>query len=95
MKNDQSDNLSDLLKQWQPEPLSPAQIRAGVWSRIENKRENPLAEVFVRITSWFERPLIAGGLVALALVAGIALGSTTSAEAQTQAYLQSVVAFRN
>lgn len=90
-----SDNLSDLLKQWQPEPIQAGQIRAGVWSRIEKQEGNPLADRLTFIASWFERPVIAGAVIALALVVGIALGAMASAEAQTQAYLQSMIAFRD
>lgn len=93
--NDPSDNLSDLLKQWQPEPIQASRIRAGVWSRIEKEQRNPLSDLLAIIASWFERPAIAGGVIALALVLGVAFGTTASAEAQTQAYLQSIVAFRN
>ena len=93
--NDPSDNLTALLKQWQPAPLQAGHIRAGVWSRIEREPANPLSNLLAIIASWFERPVIAGGVIALALVLGLAFGVTASTEAQTQAYLQSMVAFRN
>lgn len=93
--NDSSDNLSDLLKQWQPEPIQASHIRAGVWSRIEKEQRNPLTDLLDIIASWFERPVIAGGVIAVALVLGVAFGAMASAEAQTQAYLQTTVAFRH
>lgn len=93
--NEPSDNLTNLLKKWQPAPLQAGHIRAGVWSRIEREQANPLADVWARIASWFERPVIAGGVLAVALVIGIAFGATASAQAKTEAYLQSMVAFRH
>lgn len=93
--NDSSANLTILLKQWQPAPLQASHIRAGVWSRINREPQNPLSEFLATMASWFDRPVIAGGVVALALVVGLALGATASLEAQTQAYLQSMIAFRN
>jgi hypothetical protein len=93
--NDQPDNLSQMLKQWQPHPILAGHIRAGVWSRIEKDRETSWAQVLTRVASWFERPLIAGGVVAIAFGLGIAFGMVASVQSQTEAYLQSMAAFRN
>lgn len=95
MKNDQPDNLSDLLKQWQPEPLSAGRIRAGVWNRIEQAAENPMTRVLARLASLFERAAITAGVLAVALIAGITVGSATASQVQTESYLQSLVAFRH
>jgi len=95
MKNNQPDNLSNLLKEWQPEPMAAGRIRAGVWSRIEMAAENPMMGMAARIASWFERPVFTAGVVAVALVVGITFGSATASQVQTESYLQSLVAFRH
>lgn len=95
MKKNQPDNLSTLLKEWQPEPMAAGRIRAGVWSRIEMAAENPMMDLLARIASWFERPVITTGVLAVALIVGITFGSATASQVQTESYLQSLVAFRH
>lgn len=95
MKEDHKDELSKLLEEWQPRPIAAGEIRAQVWHRIEKEDTGVIVPWMWKIASWFERPAIAAGVVAIALVFGIAFGTTASAHAQTEAYLQSMVAFRH
>ncbi len=95
MKEDCNEELSRLLKQWQPRPIAAGEIRAKVWHRIEKEEDGVLAPWMWWLASWFERPAVVAGVVAVALGVGIAFGTTASAQDQTEAYLQSMVAFRH
>lgn len=95
MKEDHNEELSRLLKSWQPRPLAAGKIRSEVWRRIEKEETTGLASWIRWLVSCFERPVLAVGVVAVALGIGIAFGTTASAQAQTEAYLQSMVAFRH
>lgn len=95
MQENHNEELSRLLKVWQPRPIAPGQIRAEVWQRIEKEESRVLPPWMGWLASWFDRPAIAAGVVTVALGLGIAFGTTASAKAQTEAYLQSMVAFRH
>lgn len=93
MQEDSNEKLSKLLKEWQPRLIGTEEIRAQVWHRIEHEEAGELAPWMEWLASWFERPAIAAGVVAVALGFGIAFGATASTHAQTEAYLRSMVAF--
>ena len=95
MKQEPNDELSDLLQSWQPRPIAAAQIRSEVWRRIQKEEAEAFSPWFNTVASWFERPSIAAAVVALAIGVGIAFGSTASTQAQTEAYLKTMVAFRH
>lgn len=89
-----NDHLSSQLKAWTPKPVSSVEIRAGVWQRIERTETSPWrARVDFFLLS-LTNPALATGLVMLAIMAGLALGTVTAETAQTQAYLHSVTMFR-
>lgn len=95
MNNNSDEKLNDLLKAWQPRPLAASHVRGGVWHRIANEEAHAPAKWLRVMMAWFDRPAIAAGVVALALAVGIAFGTTASAQAQTEAYLQAMVAYRH
>lgn len=95
MNEDRNEELSKLLKEWQPRPIAAGEIRPQVWQLIEKEDAGVIVPWMWKLASWIERPAIAAGVIAIALVVGIAFGTTASAHAQTEAYLQSMVAFRH
>ena len=87
------DDLSKLLRSWQPEVPEPADFTRNVWRRIE------LAESSRRswFRSWYEtglvllsRPRIAVATAMVAAFAGAAVGSGTAHSDNATAYLRSV-----
>jgi len=87
------DDLSKLLRSWQPGVPEPAAFRANVWRRIQ------LAEPSRRslFRSWYEnvlillsRPRVAVAMATMAAFAGIAVGSGTAHSDNVTAYLRSV-----
>ena len=85
------DELSSLLKSWNPDVPASSAFRRRVWSRIESEggRELSLAEWFAAAVSQIARPRIAGAVLAAALFGGIWVGSMTGAEGREE-YLRSV-----
>jgi len=88
------DDLNTLLKTWSPNQQSAADIRAGVWQRIERIEPAGWKTSLQAMVAYFMRPALATGLVAVAILAAITVGSIVSETAQTQAYLNSLTAFR-
>lgn len=89
-----NDQLSEQLNAWTPKPVSAADIRAGVWHRIERTETSPWRARIDSFLLLLTNPALATGLVMLAIMTGLALGTVTSETAQTQAYLHSVTMFR-
>lgn len=84
MKSD----LSNLLREWQPDVPEPVSFRRSVWSKIELR---PIA------TSWWERalaavarPRIAVGLATFAMLTAGISATQMSRTAGEDAYLRSV-----
>lgn len=84
MKNE----LSDLLKAWQPDVPQPADFRRGVWSKIEARSSSP--GWLAQLLSAIGRPRIAVALAAVAILAGGISGNLMSRDAHEDAYLRSV-----
>lgn len=87
-----SDDLSDLLQSWQPEPTVPRDFNRGVWSRIESteiKGGTPFFAFFNWI-QFFACPRIALSAAMLALFAGVFLGGIQARSSQEDRYLQSL-----
>jgi hypothetical protein len=86
------DDLSKLLRSWQPEVLERADFTRNVWRRIE------LAESSRRSSfRWYEtvlvllsRPRVAVAMAVVAAFAGIAVGSGAAHSDNATAYLRSV-----
>lgn len=87
------DDLSNLLKSWDPAVPEPAAFKRGVWRRIEAEG----AGKFSAVGTWWQeflgslaRPRVAFATVALAMLAGAWIGHTTANPDGRQAYLRSV-----
>lgn len=89
-----NDNLNNLMKAWRPREFTASDIRAGVWQRIERAEPAGWRVAMESLFALLTRPALATGLVAFAIMAGIAAGTITSETAQTQAYLNSMAAYR-
>ncbi|HMP89691.1 MAG TPA: hypothetical protein PJ991_05795 [Kiritimatiellia bacterium] len=87
-------NLNNLMKTWMPKEYTALDIRAGVWQRIERAEPAGWRVAMESLFALMTRPALATGLVAFAIMAGIAVGTITSETAQTQAYLNSVAVYR-
>lgn len=87
------DELSKLLRNWQPEVPEPADFAGNVWRRIR------LGEIpeFSLFRSWYEgvfillsRPRMVAAMALVAAFAGIAVGSGAAHSDNATAYLRSV-----
>jgi len=90
--HDQPDKLSALLREWQPEPPPSENVRREVWTRIKNRRIHPIASCAAWLDQIFGKPLVATGVLAIAVTVGVMIGTQASSSAQTASYLQSVSA---
>ncbi len=88
------DKLHELLKEWSPTTPGLTGMRAGVWHRIENMEPSGWNVLLNRVLPMLSRPALATSLVAVALIAGLALGFHVSDSAQTEAYLSSLTPYR-
>lgn len=88
-----NDDLSKVLKAWNPGAASPDAVRGGVWQRIERQQARPWNQFIDNLLSLLSRPAWACTVVALALLAGVTLGSVVSENSQAEAYLVSVTPF--
>jgi len=79
MKND----LHALLQEWNPPLPHPADIRRGVWRRLE-AQEQPVA------LPWALKLAMALVFIGVALGTGLQLGTSASEASLTRAYLSSV-----
>lgn len=89
-----NDNVNNLMKTWTPKEITALDIRAGVWQRIERAEPSGWPVAMESLFALLNRPALATGLVAVAIMAGIVAGSITSETAQTQAYLNAMSAYR-
>lgn len=89
-----NDDLNTLLRTWSPKPHTGADIRAEVWQRIERAEPSRWQGAVDSLFSRFIRTTFASGLVIIAIITGITIGTVASESAQTQAYLNSVAAYR-
>ncbi len=89
-----NDNLNNLMKTWTPKEFTALDIRAGVWQRIERAEPARWRIAMESLFAMLTKPALATGMVAFAIMAGIAVGTITSETAQTQAYLNSLSAYR-
>lgn len=87
--------LTNLLREWQPPAPGASAIRRDVWRRIEHSEPGGFPALFGTLAALFSRPLVAAVFVAAAMTAGAVIGTGASAAAQTEAYLQSVSVFRH
>jgi hypothetical protein len=90
MKND---DLSKLLRSWQPEVSEPADFARNVWRRIQ-LAQAPRRSSF---QSWYEgvfiglsRPRMAIAMVLVGAFAGVALGIDAAHSENAAGYLRSV-----
>ena len=89
-KND----LSSLLKGWQPDLEPGSGFNRGVWSRIEAAESSRSG--FSAIFSWvglLASPRIATAAVAIALFGGLLVGSLQARSSQEERYLHSLKPF--
>lgn len=101
-QNSESDQqLSQLLREWQPETSLPPRFQERVWQRIERAEATaklPFWEVAIHwVEAAFRRPSLAVSYVAVLLFVGLTAGywqaQDKSAQTQAQfrtAYVQSV-----
>ncbi|HMO04151.1 MAG TPA: hypothetical protein PKC67_01730 [Kiritimatiellia bacterium] len=87
-------DLNNVLGTWTPRTPAASDIRAGVWQRIERSEPSGWRSNMELLLALLTRPALASGLVALAIMAGVAVGTVTSEAAQTRAYLASVAAYQ-
>lgn len=88
-----NDDLSNLLKSWDPAAPAPAAFKRGVWRRIETGGAGKISAVgmwWKEFLGSLARPRVAFATVALAMLAGAWIGHTTANPDGQQAYLRSV-----
>lgn len=87
------DELTSLLREWQPESPPLADVRREVWKRIERLDPSPWKKWMDFFETLVRQPAVATGIITVAVTAGVMLGTMASASAQTDSYLQSLSAF--
>lgn len=90
---DESEKLSQLLHEWKAEPIRAEDVRREVWRRIEKLEPSPWKTWLAFLDGLVARPLVATSALAVAVAAGMLIGTVASSAAQTESYLQSVTAF--
>lgn len=93
MKNE-SEKLSELLREWRPAPIAPEAVRREVWRRIEKVEPSGWKTWITLLDAMVSRPAFATGALAVAVAAGLMIGTMASASAQTESFLRSVSAFQ-
>ncbi len=88
----ESEKLSCLLKEWQPELPCLEGVRREVWRRVESRDSVGMGGLLAAFEEVLGRPLVATGIVVLAVVGGLLLGVMASESAQQAAYLRAVSA---
>ncbi len=92
----QPDHLTQLLREWNPEPVRVEDVRRHVWRCIEKQKPSPWGAWMVFLETLgdiISRPAVAIGVLAIALTMGLTIGNLASASAQTESYLNSVSPF--
>ncbi|MDD5199041.1 MAG: hypothetical protein PHC88_04500 [Terrimicrobiaceae bacterium] len=82
------DDLSDLLKTWQPQTPEPVAFRRDVWTRIE--MASPPADWWQEVLVLVARPRVALAVAVVAIALGGISGRALSGVPGTDAYLRSV-----
>jgi hypothetical protein len=90
---DASEKLSQILHEWTPEPVNTDEVRREVWRRIEKLKPSTWKTWLAFLDGIVARPVVATGALAVAVAAGMMIGTMASSAAQTESYLQSVTAF--
>ncbi|ODU25146.1 MAG: hypothetical protein ABS95_00970 [Verrucomicrobia bacterium SCN 57-15] len=100
-KPESDEQLSKLLREWQPATSLPPRFQEAVWRRIEQTEATAKLSFWHVVTHWvdntFRRPALAVSYVAVLLVLGLSAGylqardtsSRTLAQMRT-AYVQSI-----
>lgn len=89
------DDLSDLLRSWQPDVEPSSGFNRGVWSRIEasqTRNSEVLSSLFIPLR-WIQtmgRPRIAIAAAAIALFGGVLIGGVQAHSSQEERYLTSL-----
>jgi hypothetical protein len=82
------DDLSGLIRLWQPRVPEPSAFKGGVWSRIERRG---IAESWIeRFLSRLMQPKIASLAAILAVIVGAVIGSAMAGPNGQTAYLYAV-----
>jgi len=87
------DDLSNLLKSWDPAVPEPVAFKRGVWRRIEAAdagKSSALGTWWKDFLVSLARPRLAVATVALSMLAGAWIGHATANPDGRQAYLRSV-----
>ncbi len=84
-----NETLYEILEAWRPEHVDVAELRRGVWRRVE------AAEALRAAAPPFWRPLTAGALLVAAVLLGLHLGERASHRQLERAYLASVNPYRH
>jgi hypothetical protein len=87
------DDLSKLLRSWQPEVPEPADFTSNVWRRIElaeSSRRSSFRSWSENVLILLSRPRVAVATAMVAAFAGIAVGSGAAHSDNATAYLRSV-----
>ena len=87
------DDLSKLLRSWQPEVPEPADFSRNVWRRIElakSSRRSSFRSWYETVLVLLSRPRIAVATATLVALAGVAVGSGAAHSDNATAYLRSV-----
>jgi hypothetical protein len=100
--NDRDPELSQLLQSWRHDPPAAPRFQAGVWSRIEQAREAPWAAAAILARGLgipaqhfrWALPLGAGLTLALAVLAGVGVGTLQGSlqenDRMATAYVQAI-----
>jgi hypothetical protein len=92
-KRNMKDDLSKLLRSWQPEVPEPADFTRNVWRRIElaeSSRRSSFRSWYETVLDLLSRPRIAVATAMMAAFAGVAVGTRAAHSDNATAYLRSV-----
>jgi hypothetical protein len=82
------EDLDDLLRSWRPAAVDLSGFQREVWRRIEQQRG--AAQRLQGFFEWLARPGMASLAAALAIAAGVFIGSLFAKQQAQRAYLHEV-----
>jgi hypothetical protein len=82
------EDLDDLLRLWRPDAVESSTFQRDVWRRIERRRS--ASQRLQGFFEWLARPGTASWAAAVAIVAGVFVGSLFAGQNAQRAYLHEV-----
>jgi hypothetical protein len=82
------EDLDDLLRSWRPDAVDLSAFQRDVWRRIERRRG--ATQRLQGFFEWLARPGMASLAAALAIAAGVFIGSLFASQQAQRAYLHQV-----